>query len=206
MMKKESIGFRWRRLRDNSRSANIALLLCGIMIASILLAPLAIGYYVEAAIHEGGHAAACIGRGNSIVRWSIRVGDAGVDCSKPNDPIFVAGGLVLGTLAWLLTTPILTRHAFSRHWRRKLPFWLLAVIWIQWSGFCLGDLLISAAQVLGYARTGVLPRLSDAGNFVQLTGAGPQVVIAALFGLFAILLLSIFLPCFTTIVETGAEA
>ena len=85
-------------------------------------------------------------------------------------------------------------------------FWLLAVIWIQWSGFCLGDLLISALQALGYASTGVLPRLSDAANFIQLTGAAPQLAIAALLGPFAILLLFVFLPCFTTIVETGTRA
>jgi len=206
MTNKDPITFRWRRLRANPRTANIALLLCGIMIASIPLAPLAIGYYIEAAIHEGGHAAACVGRGSSIVRWSIRAGDAGVDCSRANDPIFVAGGLVLGTLAWLLATPILTRLVFCRGWRNRPLFWLLAFIWIQWSVFCLGDLLISADQVLVYARTGVLPRLSDAANFIRLTGAAPQLVMAALLGPFAILLFFVFLPCFTTIVESGAEA
>jgi hypothetical protein len=205
MTRKEPIMLRWRRLRANPRSANIALLLCGIMIASIPLAPLAIGYYLEAAIHEGGHAAACVGMGNSIVKWSIRPGGASVDCSRANDPIVVAGGLALGTLVWLLATPILTRHVFNWCFRDKPVFWLLAFIWVQWSTFCLGDLLISAAQVLGYARTGVLPRSSDAANFVKLTGAAPQLVIATLLGPLAILLLFVFLPCFFTIVETASQ-
>jgi hypothetical protein len=148
MTRKEPIVLRWRRLRANPRSANVALFLCGIMIASIPLAQLAIGYYLEAAIHEGGHAASCVGMGNSIVKWSIRAGDAGVDCSRPNDPVFVAGGLALGTLVWLLATPILSRYVFRRRLLNKPLFWLLAVIWVQWSTFCLGDLLISAAQVL----------------------------------------------------------
>jgi hypothetical protein len=52
--RKEPTMPRWRRLRANPRSANIALVLCGIMIASIPLAPFAIGYYLAAAIHEGG--------------------------------------------------------------------------------------------------------------------------------------------------------
>jgi hypothetical protein len=143
--------------------------------------------------------------GNSIVKWSIRPGGASVDCSRANDPIFVAGGLALGTLVWLLATPILTRHVFNWCFRNKPVFWLIALIWVQWSTFCLGDVLISALQVIGYARTGVLPPLSDAANFVKLTGAAPQLVIAALLGPFAILLLFVFLPCFMTIVETGGQ-
>jgi hypothetical protein len=131
MTRKEPISFRWWRFRANPRSANITLLLCGIMIASIPLAPLAIGYYIEAAIHEGGHAAVRIGSG----KWSIRASGAGVDCSRPNDPIFVAGGLVLGTVAWLLITPMLSLQVFCRGWRNKAVFWVLAVIWIQWSAF-----------------------------------------------------------------------
>jgi hypothetical protein len=51
----------------------------------------------------------------------------------------------------------------------------------------------------------VLSRFSDAANFVKLTGAAPQLVIATLLGPFAILLLFVFLPCFMTIVETAAE-
>jgi hypothetical protein len=176
------------------------------MIASIPLAPIALGYYVEAVIHEAGHAVACVSQGDSIVRWRVQAGDAGVDCSRNNDPMFVAGGLVLGTLVWLLATPILKRYVFSRRWRSEAWFWLLAFIWIQWSGFCLGDLLISAGQAVYYAHTGSLPRLSDAVNFIRLTGAAPHRVIVLLFGPFVILLLFIFLPCFATIVRTGAHS
>jgi hypothetical protein len=83
--------------------------------------------------------------------------------------------------------------------KRDKPFYLDLIKklfrGIRGIGFCLGNRLISAAQVLGYARTGVLPRLSDAGNFIQLTGA-PQLVIAILLGPFAILLLLFSFPIF----------
>jgi hypothetical protein len=159
-------------------------------------------FFVDSFFHEGGHAVACVLQGNSITAWRLEL--PAETCCTSYNAISYAAGTVTSLAAWTVCTVIFARWLLPR---LRQPKWLQfsAVCWVDWSFWCLGELVLWALQVRPQPATGIVPSPSDAGSFARLAGVNPNLVIAVCLGVLAVLLVVVFVPCTVRVLRASRE-
>ena len=133
------------------------------------------------AIHEAGHAAACLAQGNTVTHLQPLPfrGEADMGCTQITALVCAAGPLTSAAV-WLLCT-----YLFRRQVVRLTPgplFTFLTALWFWWSFWAFGEFVMDAIHAYSH-----VPVHHDTGYFVQLTGINPAVASAAIFAVIAVL-------------------
>jgi len=159
-------------------------------------------FFVDSFFHEGGHAVACMLQGNSITAWRLEL--PAETCCTSYNAISYAAGTVTSVVAWTVCTVIFTRWLLSRQRQAK---WIqvTAVCWVDWSFWCLGELVLWALQGRPPPAKGIVPPPSDARSFARLAGVNPNLVIAVCLGVLAILLAGVFVPFAARVLRASRE-
>ena len=159
--------------------------------------------FVDGFFHEGGHAVACVLQGNRITTWRLEL--PAETCCTSYSAISYAAGTVTSVVAWTVCTVIFARWLLPR---LRQPKWIefTAVCWVDWSFWCLGELVLWALQVRPQRAKGIVPPPSDASWFARLAGVNPNLVIAVCLGVLAVLLVAVFVPCAVKSVAGVAES
>jgi len=130
------------------------------------------------AIHEVGHAAACLTQGNSVTHLQPLPFGAEPDtgCTQIM-PLVCAAGPLTTAAAWLLCT-----YSFRRLAVRLTPghlFTFLSALWLWWSVWAFGEFVMDAYSDV--------PLHHDTGYFVHLIGINPAFASATMFVAIAVL-------------------
>ncbi len=143
----------------------------------------------DTVIHEGGHLAACYLQGDRSTCWNPITPwvHAETECTNQNTALFTAGGTFTSLLVWTIFTMIFAVWLSRRRNRTARP-WVMSLLWLEWSLFCLGELVPWAWQAREY------PAINDSARFVAATGIDPGIVIRASLALLFVLVGSVFLP------------
>jgi hypothetical protein len=115
-------------------------------------------------VHEGGHAAACILQGNKVNGWRLWI-PAYTKCTGYNG-MFYAAGTSASLVVWVACTLILTRWLLPQLRGRKCGLFI-AAWWVEWSFWCLGELVCGALQVHSHPKTGIVP---DTAQLAKVSG------------------------------------
>ncbi len=149
------------------------------------------------AIHEVGHAAACLTQGNSVTHLQPLPFGAEPDtgCTQIT-PFVCAAGPLTTAAAWLLCT-----YSFRRLAVRLTPghlFTFLSALWLWWSFWAFGEFVLDAIHA--YSD---VPLHHDTGYFVHLTGINPALASATMFVAIAVLSVPLLRAAAHTLREGG---
>lgn len=139
-------------------------------------------------IHETGHLTACYLQGDRVTVWNPIAPwvHAETACTNQNTALFTAGGTFTSVLIWIICTVIFAMWLSRR--RGTTRPWVISVLWLEWSVFCLGELFLWAWQAREY------PVSDDSARFVAATGIDPGIVIHASLALLFVLFAGVFAP------------
>jgi hypothetical protein len=159
-------------------------------------------FFVDSFFHEGGHAVVCVLQGNRITTWRLEL--PAETCCTSYNAISYAAGTITSLAAWTVCTVIFARLLLPRLRQAK---WLQfsAVCWVDWSFWCLGELVLWALQVRPHPAEGIVLPPSDAGSFARLAGVNPNLVTAVCLGVLAVLLVVVFVPCAVRVLRAARE-
>lgn len=173
--------------------------------AFVLVFALLIGIPATGAIHESGHALACVAQGGTVTNWPQALYQGGTDC-KPDHIVNVLttlGGPAVQLAVWILATVALMRSASRRTTATRTQL-ILACLWAGWSPWNVLQPVFWLRHLTPTGQTNW-----DGARFIQLTHAAPAAVAAGCWAILAMLFLIAGLcarkfswPIWTAIKET----
>jgi hypothetical protein len=159
-------------------SAIIAAVILPALCASALL-----GLFLTHAVHESGHALACVAQGGYDPHWSALLRPNGMTNCKPTiDVITTIGGPVVQLSVWIVGTVALM--LWASHWTTLNAVQTGSVLfWVGWS-------LSNVSQPISWMRhlTPTNGTEWDPARLIRLTHISPATVITGSWVAFAVLL------------------
>jgi|SRR6266851_5093962 len=155
--------------------------LVAIAIILVLCASELIGEFLTHAVHESGHALACVAQGGTVANWG-RLLKGNTDCKPSINVLTTVGGASLQLSVWILATAALMWWA-SRWTTANRTQLATALFWVGWS---LHNVLQPISWMRHLTPTGKTEW--DPARLIRLTHVDPATVVASSWVVFALLL------------------